>query len=163
MTDIVYFEDLAVGDEWHSEARQINEAEVSSFAHLTGDFDPLHMDESFAERTPFRKRIAHGVLGLAMLAGLGSENPRVETVALVGIEDWKFHHPIYFGDTVYAQNTIIALAGNGRRRGRVTWHRQLINQDDCVVQEGTMITLVASRAGSHYPDLQSTSSESGQG
>lgn len=159
MSDILYFEDLSIGDRWVSTARQIQEEDVFNFAHLTGDLDPLHMDARFAERTPFRERIAHGVLGLAILTGLGSENPRVETVALLGISDWKFHHPIFFDDTVHSITSVVSLEGKGRRRGRVTWHRQLVNQEGRVVQEGTLVTLIATRLGSLYPSLESASLE----
>ena len=159
MSDIVYFEDLTVGDQWVSTPRQVTEEDVHNFAHLTGDFDPLHMDERFAERTPFHERIAHGILGLALLAGVGSDSPRVETVALMGIQDWKFHHPIFFGDTVYAATSVVSLRGNGRRRGSVTWHRQLINQNEAIVQEGVMVTLIASRSGSLHPGLESSTAE----
>ena len=148
MAEFLFFDDLAVGDRWVSESRQITEADVAQFANLTGDYDPLHIDEEFARQTPFRQPIAHGLLGLSLVAGLSSESPKVETVALLGVLDWNFRKPIFFDDTLYVVTEVDQLHANGPRRGRVTWKRQLLNQDDLVVQEGLLQTLVACRAAS---------------
>lgn len=143
MAEYLYFEDLQVGNRFESPARTVTEADVSSFAGLTGDFDPLHVDHEFARQTPFRQPIAHGLLGLSFLAGLSSTCPRVRTAAFVSISDWKFLKPIYFGDTLHVLTEVAETRPNGRRTGRVIWRRQLINQKGEVVQEGTLETLVS--------------------
>ena len=142
MSEPLYFEDLNVGGCWHSCARTITQADVTKFAGLTGDFDPLHMDHEFAQQTPFGKPVAHGLLGLSVVAGLGSTAPELRTVAFLGIRDWQFLRPIYFGDTVHVVNEVIEKRLAGRRRGRVSWKRQLINQNGEVVQAGIFETLV---------------------
>ena len=142
MTTPLAYEEIGIGDTWNSPARTITESDVSNFAWLTGDFNRLHMDENFARHTPFRRPIAHGLLGLAVVAGLGSDSPSVETAAFVGISDWKFLKPIYFGDTVHVRTEVLDAQPRGRRHGLVTWKRQLINQDNAVVQEGTFQTMV---------------------
>ena len=152
MAEILWFEDLRVGDRWVSESRQVTEADVVQFADLTGDFNPLHVDEEFAKQTPFRQPIAHGLLGMSLVAGLGSVSPNVETVAFLGIQDWDFRKPIFFDELLHVVTVVRELEPNGRRRGRVTWHRQLINQDAQVVQEGLFVSLVACRNASlHRP------------
>ena len=98
----LHFEDLHVGDCWQSRARTITETDVVNFACMTGDFDPLHVDHEFAKSTPFGKPIAHGLLGLAWVAGLGSDSPSVNTAAFLSIERWEFHRPAHIGDTVRA-------------------------------------------------------------
>jgi acyl dehydratase len=153
MCKILFFDDLKVDDQWISPARQVTEADVHQFAHLTGDFDPLHVDKEFAKETPFRQPIAHGLLGLSLVAGIGSESPNVETVAFLGVSDWSFRRPIYFGDTLHVWTTITDLQPNGRRRGQVTWHRKLMNQDDFIVQEGSFLSLVACQAASLHVTL----------
>jgi acyl dehydratase len=145
MTDSLYFEDLFVGQSWRSFARTITETDVVNFAGMTGDYDPLHIDHHFARQTPFGRPIAHGLLGLSILAGLGIHSPRVQTAAFVSIENWRFLKPIFFGDTVHAVNEVVALESEGRRRGRVTWKRGLVNQDGVTVQEGLLVTLVMRR------------------
>lgn len=162
MAEFLYFDDLSVGDRWVSPARQVTEADVAQFANLTGDFDPLHVDEQYAKESPFRQQIAHGLLGLSIMAGLSSEHPRVETVAFVGMPEWNFRKPIYFDETVHAVTEITKLEANGRRRGRVTWFRQLLNQDGDVVQDGTLLSLVACRSASLHLRIQETADAVGE-
>lgn len=139
----LHFDELQIGDSWESLARTITETDVVNFACLTGDFDPLHVDHESAANAPFGRPVAHGLLGLAYLAGLGTHAPNVHTVAFLGIKDWNFQKPIFVGDTVRAVTRVAAVTSNGRRSGRVTWHRELVNQAGEVVQSGTFETAVA--------------------
>lgn len=140
------FEDLHVGDRWQSESRTINQSDIQQFAELTGDCDRLHIDEEFASRGPFGQTVAHGMLGMAVLAGLSSTAPSVQTAALVDVQNWNFCKPIFPGDTVYALTEVTELKPHGRRHGQVFWYRKLINQNGEKVQEGTLVTLVMRRA-----------------
>ena len=137
----LYLEDLAIGDRWWSDAREISGDDVSDFAGLTGDADPLH--QAGDADSPFGGPVAHGLLGLSVMAGLSSDHPRVATLALVEVSDWRFEAPIYFGDQVRVLTTVESISSHGRRAGRVVWHRQLFNQVDRVVQSGRIICLVA--------------------
>ena len=143
--EMLYFEDLEVGDSWTSRPRRITADDVSQFAELTGDHTSLHDDE---RPSPFGKPIAHGLLGLSILAGLSSMRPQVATLALSQLEDWRFEAPIFFGDTVHVRTEVVQSESHGRRAGRIVWHRQLINQDGRVVQSGRIVTIVSSRARS---------------
>lgn len=154
LSNLLFFDDLSVGARWVSESRQITEADVAQFADLTGDYDPLHVDEEFAKQTPFRQPIAHGLLGLSLVAGLSSQSPNMETVAFLGIQNWSFLKPIFFDDSLHVITTVEKLAPNGRRRGHVTWHRQLVNQDGFVVQEGTLLSLVACKSASLHHQIE---------
>ncbi len=85
---------------------------------------------------------------LAIATGLMSQAPRVDTLAFLAILEWKFHRPIVFGDTIHALSTVHSLQPQAKgRRGIVTWHRRIFNQDGNLVQEGRTQTLV--RASSH--------------
>lgn len=138
----LYFEELQVGDRFTSPSRTITETDIVQFADMTGDFNPLHVDHEFAKNTPFKRVIAHGLLGLSWVAGLGSHHPHMSTEAFLGIEQWEFTRPAYIGDHVHVVTTVLALEPSGRKRGRVTWQRELINQKDEIVQRGRFITLV---------------------
>lgn len=144
--DALYFNDVNVGDTWESPARTVTETDIVNFAGMTGDYNPLHVDHEFAKSTLFGKPIAHGILGLSWVAGLGSFSPWMRTAAFVRICDWKFLKPIFAGDTVHVRTEIMAKAVRGRgRRGLITWKRQLLNQQGVLVQEGTTETLVEIR------------------
>ena len=72
-----YLEDFEVGKTYRSAARTVTEADVVNFAGLSGDFNPLHMDDEFAERGPFGGRIAHGALGCNGVYDSFSLGPKV--------------------------------------------------------------------------------------
>ena len=140
------FDELSVGDEWESPRRTITEADVVNFAGLSGDFNALHTDHEEARRGPFRKPVAHGLLGLAVASGLASHAPKVDTLAFLAILEWKFLQPIAFGDTIRVITRVAATEPRARgRRGVVTWQRRVVNQDGATLQEGTTQTLVRSR------------------
>jgi len=144
---ICSFDDLMVGDEWESPRRTVTETDVVIFAGLSGDFNPLHVDHSSATNNPFGRPVAHGLLGLAIATGLISQAPRVDTLALLAILEWKFLRPIVFGDTIYALSKVESLQPHAnRRRGVVTWHRRILNQDGHLVQDGRTQTLVRARS-----------------
>lgn len=143
---ILGFEELNVGDEWESPRRTVTESDVVAFAGLSGDFNPLHMDHDEARRGSFGRPVAHGLLGLAIASGLSSHAPRVDTLAFLAILEWKFLHPIAFGDTIQVITRVDAIEPRSRgRRGLVTWNRRLVNQEGKTLQQGTTQTLVRGR------------------
>lgn len=146
MSECLYLEDLETGASWTSPARTLTETDIVSFAGMTGDYDPLHVDHEFAASTPYGKPIAHGLLGLSLMAGLSSTCPRVRTLALVRVDDWQFLRPIYVGDTIHAVTQVESIVPRGRRSGEVVWFRKLVNQRGECVQSGKIVTLVSSHA-----------------
>ncbi len=140
----LYLEDMQVGDRWLSASREVTADDVAEFAVLTGDHDPLHSLDGGT--SPFGEPVAHGLLGLSLLAGLSTEAPRVATLALVSIAEWQFEAPIFFGDTLQVSTEVESISPHGRRAGRVAWIRQLLNQHGRVVQRGRFISLVATKA-----------------
>lgn len=146
MSDALYLEDLEVGRTWKSPARTLTETDIVSFAGMTGDYDPLHVDREFASETPYGKPIAHGLLGLSLMAGLSSTCPRVRTMALVRVDQWMFHRPIFIGDTLHVITEVESITPRGRRSGEVVWYRKLVNQRGECVQSGRISTLVSSHS-----------------
>jgi acyl dehydratase len=143
----LYFDDVEVGQEWESPGRTVTEADIVNFAGLSGDFNPIHMDHHFAQTTPFRRPIAHGLLTLALTSGLSVNCPPMRTLALVAIKDWQFREPVFIGDTLHIRSRVLAKEPRGRgKRGLITWQRQVINQDGKIVQEGITVTLVEARS-----------------
>lgn len=148
----LYFDDLRLGQEWESPGRTVTQADIVSFAGLSGDFNPVHIDHHYARTTLFGRPIAHGLLVLSIGSGLGLYNPPVRTLAFLGIREWNFKGPVFIDDTVRLKSRVVFLEARARgRRGVVTWHRALANQDGKVVQQGTTLTLVEARAAAPGP------------
>jgi len=143
----LFFDDIQVGQQWESLGRTITQADINQFAGISGDFNPIHMDHEFAKTTPFRQPIAHGLLVLSAASGLTAFSPPMRTLAFLGIRDWNLHSPVFFGDTIRVRTQVKFLEMKSRgRRGIVTWHRMIVNQDGKCVQEGNIQTMVEGRA-----------------
>ena len=99
------FDQIQIGDT-ASFSKTISETDVYLFAGISGDFNPLHVNEEYAKTTAFKTRIAHGGLAASLLANvLGMKLPGLGTVALEVTQ--KFRNPVYFGDTVTCTVTVI--------------------------------------------------------
>jgi acyl dehydratase len=147
--DPLYLEDLAVGLEVATAKRTLTEADIAAFADLSGDFNPLHIDEEYVrEHTPYRDRIAHGLLILAMSSGLQSELDAVQSVAYLE-ERREFVAPAYPGDTIQAKWKVDEVRPSRSRPGTgvVSLSVAVVNQDGEVLQRGTDVWLVAARPG----------------
>jgi len=142
----LYFDDVEVGQEWESLGRTVTEADIVNFAGVSGDFNAIHMDHAFARSTMFGRPLAHGLLVLSMASGLLMYAPPMRTLAFVAIREWSFKAPVFAGDTIHTHCKVLEKELRGRgRRGVITWQRQILNQDNNVVQEGTTITMVETR------------------
>ena len=136
-----YFEDFQIGQEWTSPTRTITEADVTAFAMLSGDWDEIHTSEDFARKeSAYKTRIAHGMLGLAIVEGLKKRIPAfADTRYIASLEwNWKFTGPILIGDTVHMKIRINNMRESKSRAERgIIWEGgQMINQRGEVVQEG---------------------------
>jgi len=145
-----YLEDLEVGQRFVSAARTVTEADVVAFAGLSGDFNPIHTDVEFAKDSVYGRRVVYGLLGLSIATGLldrlgvfsGS------AMAMLGINDWKFTAPVFIGDTVHLELTILGVRPSSSKPDRGIVERQfaLKNQRGEVCQAGRIDVLVRRRA-----------------
>ena len=153
----LYFDDVAVGQEWESQGRTVTETDIVNFAGISGDFNPIHMDHVFAATTMFRRPIAHGSLTLAMGTGLAIMAPPMRTLAFLSMKEWNFREPVFIGDTIHMKTKILDKEERARgRRGVITWQRQIVNQNDKIVQDGVTLTLVEGRGGRGAPRTVAT-------
>ncbi len=142
----LYFDDLLVGQTYTSPGRTITETDIVNFAGISGDFNAIHVDHSFAATTPFRKPMAHGLLVFAIASGLGTYSPPQRILAFIGIREWKFLHPVFPGDTIRLVCRVLDREERSRgRRGLIRWQREIINQEDRIVQAGITEVLVEGR------------------
>lgn len=98
------FDDIEVGRKQRLE-RTMTAADVDAFGHLSGDLNPLHMDEEFATRTPFRRRVVHGLLTGALVSTTHTQLTG-PGFAYVG-QELKFLGPVFIGDTVNVEVTVV--------------------------------------------------------
>jgi acyl dehydratase len=141
-----FFDDIEVGEEYESPGRTVTETDIVIFAGLSGDYNVLHTDAEFMKASLFGERIAHGLLGLSIQAGLFSRATKpYATVAFTGLR-WKFKGPIRIGDTIRVQAKVVAKRETAKPdHGLITLDRRILNQRDEVVQEGETDLLVERR------------------
>jgi len=96
---------LEIAETVVSQGRTITEADVVSFAALTGDWHPQHSDATWAADSRFGRRVAHGMLVLSYAVGLVPLDP-ARVVALRGISDVVFKRPVHIGDTIRVASRI---------------------------------------------------------
>jgi acyl dehydratase len=145
---VTYFEDFHPGQVFLSQARTITETDVVTFAGWSWDTNPVHTDAESARHGRFGERIAHGLLGLSVAMGLTSRLGIFEScsIALLGIDDWRFRRPLSIGDTVRCRVEIFdtRLTSTGDA-GILSRRFALLNQRDEVVQEGEIGLMVSVR------------------
>ena len=143
-----YFEEFTVGDRIVTAARTVTEADIVSFAGLSGDFNQIHIDAEFAKGTPFGARVAHGLLGLSIASGLAVQTGFMEQtiMAFREIVEWKFSLPIFIGDTIHVELEILETKALPRLGGGiVTIVLDVKNQKGETTQKGKWLALMMSR------------------
>jgi acyl dehydratase len=135
------YDDLIIGEE-ASFSKTITETDVYLFAGISGDFNPVHVNEEYARQTPFKTRIAHGALPQSLIAPvLGMKLPGPGTI-VVEIR-CRFKAPTYFGDTITAKAIVCEKIPEKRR---VTMTLVWTNQRGETVAEGEAVVIPPSAA-----------------
>ena len=151
MFEIKYFEDLNVGDKSISSARTVTEADIVNFAGLSNNYNTIHIDREFAQQTPYKQRIAHGILVLSIGSGLFTNSDlnismRKNVIALMEIK-CRFLKPVFIGDTIHVEAVITEKKETKKSdRGIVIMERTICNQKDEAVQKLDAILMVRRRA-----------------
>jgi len=116
----------------------ISDEMIRAFAEVTGDTNPVHLDDAFAAGTPFGRRIAHGMLAAGMIsATLANDLPGPGTVYLG--QTLNFRLPVFPGDTITATVEVLAVRPD---KPIVTLGTVCTNQDQEVVLEGEAVVRV---------------------
>lgn len=143
-----FLEDLSVGDVFTGPGRTITESDVTAFAGLSGDFNPIHTDKVFAEGTLYGQRVVYGLLVLSIMTGLLDRTGLFSgsAIAMLGIREWVFEGPVFIDDTVRFRLTIEDVRRTSKGdRGVVKRRFEILNQRDEVVQRGYIDLLVKAR------------------
>jgi 3-hydroxybutyryl-CoA dehydratase len=143
----LYYEEFEIGAKMVTRGRTIGEADLIQFAALTGDFNPMHTDETYASTTIMEKRVAHGLLSLSYAVGQAYQLGILEKTVLAFRElEMKFSVPVFIGDTIRAQVEVIEKKNAKRLGGGVVkLAMKILNQDDKVVQKGVLTLLMSSQ------------------
>ncbi len=141
------FDQFNLGDTFVSQARTVTEADVVNFAGLSGDFNPLHTDETFAAGTPFGERIAHGMLIASMATGMANWTGVFEGTTLALMQQLlQYKGAVKFGDTVHLELSVAEKKPTSKEdRGVVIFDARMVNQDGEIVLDGQWTLLM--RAG----------------
>lgn len=104
-----FFEDLEEGMTIvHSNGRTITEADNTFFNAITMNTQPLHLNEDFASKSQFGKRIVNGILTLGLVIGITVEDLTAGTIiANLGYEKVNHPKPVFHGDTIYVETTVL--------------------------------------------------------
>ncbi len=104
-----YYEDLEVGQQFkHTLGRTVTEMDNVLFSSLTMNTQPLHVNEDFSSKTEFGQRIVNGIFILGLVVGLSvSELTEGTIVATVGYDRVVSPHPVFHGDTIYAETEVL--------------------------------------------------------
>ncbi|MGA6925642.1 MAG: MaoC family dehydratase [Desulfosarcina sp.] len=125
------FDQLSVGDSDRF-TKTVTDADVYLFAGVTGDLNPAHIDETYAQGTFFKTRIAHGMLSAGFISAvIGMRLPGPGTVYMR--QELNFLAPVRIGDTVTATVEVIEKLGEKKR---VRLKTTCVNQDGTTVLEG---------------------------
>jgi acyl dehydratase len=150
----LFFEDFEVGQSVVTPGRTVTEADVVAYAGLSGDFNPIHVDESFAQQSIYGSRIAHGLIGVAFTSGLLARLGLFDgtSIAFLSLE-WQFRLPIRIGDTIRVRQTVrSARRTSDGKRGVLSFDIEVLNQLDEVAQSGARTLLVACSPATATPD-----------
>ena len=110
-------------------SKTITESDIYGFAGITGDFNPAHIDQVYAEKTFFKGRIAHGMLSAGMISAvIGTQLPGPGTIYMT--QSLRFRAPVRIGDTVTAKVEVTELIEAKNRAKLAT---------TCLIQDGTLV------------------------
>ncbi|AGE36169.1 phenylacetic acid degradation bifunctional protein PaaZ [Corynebacterium urealyticum] len=135
---------LKVGDQFASDLREVTLKEILAFAEETGDIFYAHVDEEAATANPFfPRRVAHGYLLVSWAAGLFVEPAPGPVLANYGLENLRFIEPVTYGDSVRVELTAKRITPRMTDDyGEVAWDTVLYNQNDEIVAQYDVLTLV---------------------
>lgn len=134
--EIKTIEDITIGDS-ASFTKTVTEYDVYNFAGVTGDMNPIHINQEFAKNTQFSNRIAHGILSLGFISNvLGTKLPGPGSI--YAKQSCQFKKPVYIGDTITAT---VEVTNKDEIKNRVWLRTYCTNQRGEVVLEGEALMM----------------------
>ena len=130
----LYFDEFKVGQVFnHAITRTVTETDNLLFTTLTHNPQPLHLDVEFVKQTEFGQRLVNSIFTLGLMIGVSVGDTTLgTTVANLGMNDVRFTHPVFIGDTLRAQSTVLEMRESKTRpdAGIVVFEHKCLNQRD---------------------------------
>jgi itaconyl-CoA hydratase len=152
-TSGLYYEDFTPGDVFeHRPGRTVLEVDNTYFTLLTLNVQPVHFDAAYASKTEWRKMLVDSTFTLALLTGMSVRSVSAKVVANLGWDKIKATHPVFAGDTLYAESTVLHKRESKSRptQGIVTVATRGVNQDGKEVMSFERTMLIYRRG--HSPE-----------
>lgn len=148
-SNVRYFDEFSLGETFETDGITIDQCDINQFAGLSGDYNPLHTNEHYAQKTPFGKRIAHGFLAVSKMTGkfnqLGYWDGSVMALVETG---WTFLKAVRAGDTIYARVSVVSLKeSESKNKGVIRLKFEVMNQHEEKVIEGFLDLMLKKRIG----------------
>ena len=127
-----YLEDFQVGDVYeHRPGRSITETENTWFTLLTMNQHPLHFDREYGAKTEFGQVLVNSCLTISLVTGMSVSDISQKTIANLGWDKVRLTGPVFVGDTLYAESTVLAIRESASRpnQGIVTVESRGLKQD----------------------------------
>lgn len=128
---------LSLGDSY-SRSTEITDELIRSFARVSGDHNPIHLDDDFAAATRFGKRIAHGMLSGALISAVLGDELKDRKIVYLS-QTLKFRKPVFIGDTVTAAATVTSIRED---KPVVTLRTVCTNQDGETLVKGEAVIML---------------------
>jgi itaconyl-CoA hydratase len=152
-TSGLYYEDFEVGDVFeHRPGRTITDVDNIWMTLLTMNVQPVHFDAAYAAKTEWKKMLVDSTFTLALLTGMSVRTVSAKVVANLGWDKVKATHPVFAGDTLYAESTVLSKRESKSRptQGIVTVSTRGVNQDGKEVMSFERTMLIYKRG--HSPE-----------
>lgn len=130
----LYFDEFKVGQVFqHAITRTVTETDNLLFTTLTHNPQPLHLDVEFVKQTEFGQRLVNSIFTLGLMIGVSVGDTTLgTTIANLGMTDVRFTHPVFIGDTLRSQSTVLEMRPSKSRpdAGVVVFEHKCLNQRD---------------------------------
>lgn len=130
----LYFDEFQVGQVFdHAITRTVTETDNLLFTTLTHNPQPLHLDVEFVKQTEFGQRLVNSIFTLGLMIGVSVGDTTLgTTIGNLGMTDVRFTHPVFIGDTLRSQSTVLEMRPSKSRpdAGIVVFEHKCLNQRD---------------------------------
>ena len=144
----LYYDDFEVGDIIeHRPGRTVTEADNIWLSLVCLNAHPLHIDSAYAEQTEFGKPLISSLVTLSIVGGLSTNGTSAKAIANLGWEEIRLLEPVFAGDTIYAESTVLEMRRSKSRPGAgiVRFETRGFKQDKTVFMRFTRSALIPVR------------------